>query len=497
MSILSTFTKRLQHFPSRQAHGLLIVVMCLAGCGDQDIPKSPQPALKPAAAPKPEAEASAKPAAATVPSDPIETVSPPVPPAQHSPAETAARELLAHLIAGRSAEAAKTFSPEVLEALPADKLKATWEAVQAQAGAYQSVAKTAKEMIIEANQVVDLSCTFEKMPLVLRISYNGKKQVVGIFFRPPPKPRSPENDLAQQDPDVRLKTPRATLFGTIDWPKGDGPFPAVLLISGSGPNDRDGNQDRFSSDYLKKLGTALATHGIAVLRFDKRGSGRSRFTKGGERQFRFHLMVNDALGWLRLMRKHKKISRVGIIGHSQGSLVALMAAEQTRVDAVVSIAGAGQSIDKVLERQLTRNLATMPKLRDQALAILKQLAAEKMVEKVPPTLASVFRPSVQPFLISWMKYDPAAIIAKTSTPTLIIQGTRDIQVAVSDAEALKAAQKSAALALIEDMNHVLRHIATDAEQLPSYSNPQLPLAPALVPALVAFLEHELADSPSK
>ena len=148
MSLLPAFTTRLQRFPSRQASGLLIVVMCLAGCGDQDTPKSPQPAprsevaLKLEAPPEAPPEASAKPAAATVPSGREET--PPAPPAQRSPAETAARELLAHLIAGRSAEAAKTFSPEVLEALPADKLKTTWEAVQAQAGAYQSVAKTAK-----------------------------------------------------------------------------------------------------------------------------------------------------------------------------------------------------------------------------------------------------------------------------------------------------------------------------------------------------------------
>jgi fermentation-respiration switch protein FrsA (DUF1100 family) len=94
-----------------------------------------------------------------------------------------------------------------------------------------------------------------------------------------------------------------------------------------------------------------------------------------------------------------------------------------------------------------------------------------------------------------MKHDPKTIIAKSTTPTLIVQGTRDIQVTVGDARTLKTSQPSAALVLIEDMNHVLRHITTDAEQLPSYSNPALPLAPELVPALLGFLEQELATRP--
>jgi pimeloyl-ACP methyl ester carboxylesterase len=269
----------------------------------------------------------------------------------------------------------------------------------------------------------------------------------------------------------------------------------VLIIPGSEPNDRDGNQASLKSDCIKNLGTELAGHGIAVLRFDKRGSGRSKFFPDKESDFRFNSMITDAQGWLDLMRNHEKITRVGLIGHSQGSLVALLTAQTTKVAAVVSIAGAGQSIDKVMKLQLTERLATMPETRDQSLAIIKQLATGQTVDKIPPSLVTLFRPSVQPFLISWMQHDPKTIFAKSTTPTLIIQGTRDIQVSVTDARILKAAQPAAALVVIEDMNHVLRHIATDAEQLPSYSNPELPLAPELVPALLGFLGKELAARP--
>jgi alpha-beta hydrolase superfamily lysophospholipase len=495
-----------RHAAAHLGHGLLALTVCLAGCGSESPPTSPRSAPPPEATPTAaEAVTPAPPPVATTPGDTIETESldttprrlkPPSP----SPVETAARELLSHLIAGRFAEAVTTFSPEVLEALPAEKLKTTWKTVQTQVGLYQSVAETATELKIQDNRVVDLLCTFEKAPLVFRLSYNDKQKVVGIFFRPPPNASplaEPAKDRAGRKVYVTLKTGSGTLTGRIDWPTGDGPFPAVLVISGSGPNDRDGNQPGLESDYLKKLGSALASNGIAVLRFDKRGSGGSQITKSKARDLRFKSMIDDARGWIRLMTRNKNISRIGIIGHSQGSLVALLTAQKVKVSAVVSIAGAGQPIAKILERQLTTNLATMPKLRDQALAILRQLTNGKKVDEVPEALATVFRPDVQPFLMSWMKYDPTAIIAKTTTPTLIVQGTRDAQVTVRDAEALKAAQKSAALVLIEDMNHVLRHIRTDAEQLPSYSNAELPLAPELIPALFSFLEQELVAEPSR
>ncbi|MFP6767861.1 MAG: alpha/beta fold hydrolase [Planctomycetaceae bacterium] len=410
--------------------------------------------------------------------------------------QSAARALLAMLVKGEFSAAADTFGEKVKAALPADMLETTWQTVQLQAGNYKSTAKAAKQTVVGPHEVVDLLCTFEKASLIFRVSYAANHQVAGLFFLPaPPSPDPKSLDDNSSDtgpPDVQLETKFGTLYGCIDLPSGDGPFPAVLVISGSGPNDRHGNQPALKSDYLRKLGTALAGKGIPVLRFDKRGSGKSVFAAEGEKNFRFQVMVDDAIGWISLLRKDKRFSRIGIIGHSQGSLVAMLTAQRVSVDAIVSIAGPARSIDKVIRTQLARNLATQPELKDQSTAIIDKLAAGQTVENVPALLQSLFRRSVQGFLISWMKHDPARIIATLKVPTLIVQGTRDIQVEVSEARALKTALPSAELAVVNDMNHVLRHITNDAEQLPSYSNPKLPLEPSLVLTLTRFLNTTLS-----
>ena len=407
-------------------------------------------------------------------------------------AESAARALLAMIVNGEYDKAADTFGPEVKAALPAEKLKTTWQTVQGQVGRYRSVDKKARVQEIKTNKVVDLLCSFEITKLVFRVSYNDKQEVVGIFFRvAPPEPTPPDKDAP---PDVQLKTDDTTLFGTIDLPEGDGPFPVVLIISGSGPNDRDGNQVAIKSDYLKKLAVSLTGQGIAVLRYDKRGSGKSKVGDAPLSNFRFGVYVEDAVGWVAMLRKDKRFSHVGIIGHSQGSLVAMLAAERVPVDAIVSIAGAGRSIDRVIITQLGEKLKSMPELRDHAFAAIEELAAGQTVEDYPEELEPLFKPSIQGFLISWMKHDPVKVIATMKIPILIVQGTRDIQILVEDARALKKGQPAAELVLVKNMNHVLRHIATEAEQLPSYGNPKLPLESTLVPTLTTFLKKALTNS---
>src|SRR5262249_34683585 len=156
---------------------------------------------------------------------------------------------------------------------------------------------------------------------------------------------------------------------------------------------------------LKLLGQALAAHGIAALRFDKRGAGESLSASPPEADLRIETYVADAVEWGNQLRQDRRFTKIAIIGHNEGSLVGMLAAKRTPLDAFVSLEGAGRNIADVLRQQLKIKLT--PELNEKVDQILQNLAAGKMVSEVPPELVTLFRPSVQPFYVSWMHYDPA------------------------------------------------------------------------------------------
>jgi fermentation-respiration switch protein FrsA (DUF1100 family) len=128
--------------------------------------------------------------------------------------------------------------------------------------------------------------------------------------------------------------------------------------------------------------------------------------------------------------------------------------------------------------------------------ILAALEAGNTTDSVPPSLAVLYRPSVQPYLISWFRYDPASEIAQLQVPVLIVQGTTDIQVTVAEAEALGRAKPDAELVVLEGMNHVLKLVPADpAKQQASYSDPSLPVAPELIDRIAAFVRKHSEPTP--
>jgi pimeloyl-ACP methyl ester carboxylesterase len=288
-------------------------------------------------------------------------------------------------------------------------------------------------------------------------------------------------------PAIELKTSSGTLFGTLDVPAGKGPWPVALIIAGSGPTDRDGNQPQLRNDSLRLLGKALAAKGVAAVRYDKRGIAKSAAAGSDEEKLRFEHYSEDAAAWIKQLRNDKRFSKVVIIGHSEGSLVGILAAKKQPVDALVSIAGTGRNISTVLHEQLKGKLPDP--LSQRSNQIIDELAAGRLVNDVPPELTILFRPSVQPFFISWMKYEPAKEIAGLESPILIIQGTTDLQVSMEDAQSLAAANKKARLVSIENMNHVLKQAPDKslAGQAAAYSDPALPLAPRLIEEITSFL----------
>ena len=294
---------------------------------------------------------------------------------------------------------------------------------------------------------------------------------------------------AQESP-VKLDTKTGALHGTLLVPAGTpSPMPVVLIIAGSGPTDRDGNSPLLPgrNNSLKLLAEALASHGVATLRYDKRGIAGSMGAAAKESDLRFTTYVDDAVDWLEWLRGDPRFSRRIVIGHSEGSLIGMMAAQRSPVSHVVSVAGAGRPIGDVLDEQLARGLP--PALLTDARRILGELRAGRTVDSVPPPLLAVARPSVQPYMISWLPIDPARELGRLTVPVLVVQGTTDIQTTAADAERLAKANPRATLAMIDGMNHVLKEVREASEQTASYSNPALPLHPRLIESVTKFIGH--------
>lgn len=285
---------------------------------------------------------------------------------------------------------------------------------------------------------------------------------------------------------VRLDTGTGVLYGTVERPSSKALYPVVLIIAGSGPTDRDGNSAMLKghNDSLKMLAEALAARGIASLRYDKRAIAESRAAGLKESDLHFDTYVDDAVLWGAYLRKDKQFGPLFIAGHSEGSLIGMLAARKLAAAGYISIAGAGKPAGQLILEQLKGSLGA--EALKQAENAVDELEQGREVPPVPPM--ALFRASVQPYLISWFKYDPAREIGTLAMPVLILQGTTDIQVSVDDAKLLAKGSPAARLVVIEGMNHVLKEVPADrAKQTASYSDPALPIAPKLVAEIATFV----------
>jgi pimeloyl-ACP methyl ester carboxylesterase len=290
--------------------------------------------------------------------------------------------------------------------------------------------------------------------------------------------------------EVHVDNAYGTLYATLLLPAGCGPFTTMLIVPGSGPTDRDGNNTMgVGANTYRLLAQGLAAKNVASLRYDKGGIAASAgAAPKNEADMRFEMGANDAALLVRALRKDPRVGHVVIAGHSEGSLLAMLASKQAKVDGYVSIAGAGRPIADVLREQLAKSLTGA--LLTTANGIIASLEKGQLVDTVPAALQSVFRPSVQPYLVSWFKYDPTKELRLVAAPALIVQGTTDIQVDVDDAKRLAAARADAKLILLDGMCHVLKEATLDkASQNAAYTSPSLPITPALIDDLVAFAKN--------
>ncbi len=275
------------------------------------------------------------------------------------------------------------------------------------------------------------------------------------------------------------------IYGTILTPKDKKTAPVVLIIAGSGPTDRDGNQTSVKASTYKMIAEDLQKAGIASLRYDKRGVGESASALKDESTLVFDDMVNDAVGIINKLKSDKRFTSVIVLGHSEGSLVGMMAAAKSKADGYISVSGLAEKADKIIVRQIA---AQSEELSLKAAFLLDSLSKGKEITTVDPNLQSLFRPSVQSYITSWIKYEPKTEIQRLQIPVLILQGTTDIQVPVSQAETLKEAYPKATLKVIKGMNHILKQAPEErAKNIATYSDPNLPLSKELMPAINTFV----------
>lgn len=291
-----------------------------------------------------------------------------------------------------------------------------------------------------------------------------------------------------EEPAV-LATSTGEIHGTLELPAARFPVPVVLIIAGSGPTDRNGNSPAFAgpNNSLEMLADGLANRGIATLRYDKRGIAASRSAASNEADLRFGHFIDDATSWARKLRADPRFSTVTIAGHSEGSLIGMVAARQAGAHGYVSIAGAGRKPSQVISEQLSAQLP--PAIVAQADEAMRKIEAGEKPDSVPPMLNALFRPSVQPYLISWFAVSPVAEIARLDIPVLIVQGTTDLQITEKDARALADAKPGSRLSLIEGMNHVLKPASGPiVEQIKSYSDSTIAIVPQVVDEIASFVK---------
>lgn len=293
--------------------------------------------------------------------------------------------------------------------------------------------------------------------------------------------------------DIILKTPTGEIHGSLLTPENNPAKKVVgLIVCGSGPTDRNGNNPQMQNNSIKYLAEDLCKAGIASVRYDKRGIAASAAAAPAEKDLRFSTYTEDVKAWIEMLSKD--YDEIIVIGHSEGALLATLAAiENPHVSALIVIAGTGRPADQVLKAQLSDQPAA---ITQAVTSIVDSLKSGFQVKDIPVVLTSLFRPSVQPYLISWFAIDPAQSIAQVHVPVLIVQGDKDIQVSTEDAEILHRANPRAKKIIIPNMNHVFKTCTTTdkAAQIPLYCNPDNKNIPELSTDIIDFINNLHKDS---
>lgn len=229
----------------------------------------------------------------------------------------------------------------------------------------------------------------------------------------------------------------------------------------------------------------LLLSNIASLRYDKRGVGASEEAGNTAAGLTFNDYVTDAISWVKTIRKDNLYSTVGIIGHSEGSLIGMIAASAADVDFFISLAGAGVPADEIILNQLS---GSSDGVIEYSEFVLSELRKGNTVSNIPSNLQFLFGESAQPYLTSWIQFDPSLEISRLDIPVAVVHGTRDIQVSIEQASILAESKPNATLKIIDGMNHILKNAPEDPNlNLLTYTDPEIPLTEEFAKFLIDYL----------
>ncbi|MCK0158388.1 alpha/beta hydrolase [Cellulophaga sp. F20128] len=283
--------------------------------------------------------------------------------------------------------------------------------------------------------------------------------------------------------ELDLKNKNIFLPGTLSYPKLKKKVPLVLFIHGSGNIDRNGNQTAvgIKANYIKLLSDSLVANGIAFYRYDKRTAIVENLAK--EKDITIQNFADDAMVALQHFKNDKRFNGIHLIGHSQGSLIAMLSFDKN-IKSYISLAGAGQTIDQTVIAQVTQQSQELGSLTKEH---FDELLKTDTILKVNPLLVSIFHPNNQKFFKSWALIDPKTEIKKINVPILILNGDADLQVTNSDAQLLKDASPLAEIHSIKKMNHLLKEVNSLEENQRSYTDPNFSISKELVVLIKEFI----------
>lgn len=273
------------------------------------------------------------------------------------------------------------------------------------------------------------------------------------------------------------------VHGTLLTPYSEENTALVIFVMDAGEINRDGNDRLSKNNTFKKLAIELAKQGIATFRYDKRILRASALGLQAQ-NIKLQDFVTDLQAAIHYFVTNNSYQKIVILGHGQGSLVGMLAIND-HIDSFISIAGNAQSIDNIIVQQLEQQA---PGLDNNAARAFAEIKVKGSTKNYDPVLENIFGSEVQPFIKSWMQYNPTEIISEITIPSLIIQGDKDLQVAVEEAQELYENASDAELKIFSSMNHILRKIDGDRlENQKSYNEYWRDIMPELIKAITTFV----------